>query len=512
MNNRQVKSPLGDLGAGLSFVHISNLSLSFQNKSVFSDLDWTIKHGENWVLGGKSGSGKTALAKVLTGKQSASGEVKMNFDTESNLPAQVLYVESWYQFKNVEGVANFYYQQRYTSQQTKETLTVNAELAHFGKEENLNFTDAEKLVETLGFSGLRNSQLIELSSGEHKKLQLIKALWLRPQLLVIDQPYTGLDVASRKSLNTLLDDATKEGVTLVLISNDEELPKCINRFAEIENGKLVELQEAKETITVKENFERTLPEFLRQAPIYSSSNIAKMIDVNISYGDKQVLKNINWEVKAGEKWLLQGHNGSGKSTLLSLINGDHPQSYANELYLFGKKRGSGESIWDIKQHIGLISPEFHWYFDANATVWESVASGLYDSVGLFQTLPYTKAKHVDELVEYFGLTEYKKELLSSLPLGKQRLVLLARTVIKNPELLILDEPCQGLDKQQTAQFNQLVDELSRHGMTVIYVGHFEAQLPTCLTNKIVLKNGEVIVNQEITKNIKEEIYSTLVEQ
>ena len=163
MNNGQSKSPFGD--SDEAFVYISDLSLRFQNKSVFSDLNWTINFGENWVLGGKSGSGKTALAKILTGKQSASGEVKINFDTESNLSAQVLYVESWYQFKNVEGVANFYYQQRYTSQQAKETLTVNAELAHFGKEENLNFNDAEKLVEALGFSRLRNSQLIELSSG-----------------------------------------------------------------------------------------------------------------------------------------------------------------------------------------------------------------------------------------------------------------------------------------------------------------------------------------------------------
>nr|WP_294894652.1 ATP-binding cassette domain-containing protein [uncultured Pedobacter sp.] len=500
----------GDLGD--SFVRISNLSLSFQNKSVFSDLNWTINRGENWVLGGASGSGKTTLAKILAGKQNASGEININFDSENSLPAQVLYVESWYQFKNVEGVANFYYQQRYTSQQAKETLTVNAELAHFGKEENLDFADAEKLVESLGFSGLRNSQLIELSSGEHKKLQLVKALWLKPQLLIIDQPYTGLDVASRKSLNLLLDEVVKAGVTLILISNDEELPNCVNRFAEIENGKLIQLDEPRETTIVKEDFERTLPEFLRQAPVYSSNQIAKMVNVSISYGDKQVLKNINWEVKAGEKWLLQGPNGSGKSTLLSLINGDHPQSYANELYLFGKKRGSGESIWDIKQHIGLISPEFHWYFDANATVWESVASGLYDSVGLFQQLPYTKAKHVDELVAYFGLTEYKKDLLSSLPLGKQRLVLLARIVIKNPELLILDEPCQGLDKQQTAYFNQLVDELSHHGMTVIYVGHFEAQLPSCLNKKIVLENGRLVANEEITKNIKQEIYSTLVEQ
>ncbi|TKB97460.1 ATP-binding cassette domain-containing protein [Pedobacter cryotolerans] len=474
-------------------VNIQNLNLKYQQKQVLVDLNWTIQHGENWQLGGVSGSGKTSLAKIIARKQTAIGDVKINFNTASELPAEVLFVESWYQFKNVEGVANFYYQQRYTSQQAKNSLTVHAELVSYGKENNLHLDQVEPILEALNFSTFASSQLIELSSGEHKKLQLVKALWLKPQLLIIDQPYTGLDVASRKSLNILLDKAAAAGVQLILICNDTALPTSINRFAEIKDGKLVAV-DSFERSSHTENRLKEIPDFLKQSPLYSSQNIVKMVDVNISYGEKQVLKNINWEVKAGEKWLLQGHNGSGKSTLLSLINGDHPQSYANELYLFGNKRGSGESIWDIKKRIGLISPEFHWYFDASATVWQSIASGFYDSVGLFQQLPYSKAAQVDELIEYFALTESKNELLNHLPLGKQRMVLLARTIIKNPELLILDEPCQGLDQQQTQHFNQLVDALCANGMTVIYVGHFESQLPKSLTHKLVLSQGEAIEN------------------
>jgi molybdate transport system ATP-binding protein len=473
------------------FIHIHHLNLKYQHKLIFSDLNWTINYGENWLLTGNSGSGKTSLAKAIADLKGNNGAIKINFDTESSLPAKVLYVDSWYQFKNLEGVANFYYQQRYTSQQAKETLTVNAELIGYGKENNLVFSEVENLLNTLDFSALKNSQLIELSSGEHKKLQLVKALWLKPQLLIIDQPYTGLDAKSRKNLNVLLDDVVTEGVQLLLICNDDELPNSINRFAELNNGQLIEIDAKGLTSTLPERAYRAIPDFLKESPVYSSDSIVKMVDVNISYGEKQVLKNINWKVEAGEKWLLQGPNGSGKSTLLSLINGDHPQSYANTLYLFGNKRGSGESIWDIKQHIGLISPEFHWYFDATATVWQSIASGFYDSVGLFKELPYSKSTQVDELVTYFGLTEYKNQLLVSLPLGKQRLVLLARTIIKNPELLILDEPCQGLDQQQTQHFNQLIDELCSNGMTVIYVGHFESQLPNCLAQRIVLENGEV---------------------
>lgn len=482
------------------FVHIQDLNLSYHNKVVLKDLYWEMNVCENYVIGGKSGTGKTSLAKAIAGLIPTQGSVEIDFDQLSNLPKEALYVESWYQFKNLEGVANFYYQQRYTSQQAKETLTVHAELVGYGKEKGLHLDQVEPILEALGFATFASSQLIELSSGEHKKLQLVKALWLKPQLLIIDQPYTGLDAASRKNLNMLLDKVAEEGVQLILICNDTELPSCIDSFAEIRDGQLVSVDALEMSANIESHL-REIPAFLKESPVYSSQEIVKMVNVNISYGEKQVLKNINWEVKAGEKWLLQGPNGSGKSTLLSLINGDHPQSYANELYLFGNRRGSGESIWDIKQHIGLISPEFHWYFDPTATVWQSIASGFYDTVGLFQQLPYTKSTQVDELVEYFGLTENKNELLIALPLGKQRLVLLARTIIKNPELLILDEPCQGLDQQQTKHFNQLVDELCSNGMTLIYVGHFESQLPTCIEKRILLEKGEVKVVESLNTEI-----------
>ena len=482
------------------FIQIQNLNLQYQQKVVLKDLNWTINLNENWLLTGISGSGKTSLAKIIVGMQSAAGDVKINFNPQSTLATKALYVASWFQFKNLEGAANFYYQQRYTSQQAKEIITVNAELVNYGKENVLEYNDVEILLNTFDFSNLKNAQLIELSSGEHKKLQLIKALWLKPQLLIIDEPYTSLDTASRKKLNVLLNEACAEGVQLILIGNGTEWPTCINRFAEINEEKIIEIDDLSLSLKLPQKSLTKLPHFLNQSPIYKSTSIVKMINVSISYGDKQVLKNINWEVNAGEKWLLQGPNGSGKSTLLSLINADHPQSYANTLYLFGNKRGSGESIWDIKQRIGLISPEFHWYFDASATVWQSIASGFYDTVGLFQQLPYSKSKQVDDLVAYFGLAKVKNELLSTLPLGKQRLVLLARTIIKNPELLILDEPCQGLDTYQTQYFNQFIDELSSNGITIIYVGHTESALPNCLEKRIVLQNGEVKTIETITKD------------
>lgn len=193
------------------FLHIQDLNLSYSNKAVLKDLYWEMNVGESYVIGGKSGTGKTSLAKAIAGLIQTQGNIEIDFDELSKLPKEVLYVESWYQFKNLEGVANFYYQQRYTSQQAKETLTVHAELVSYGKEKGLHFDQVEPILEALGFATFASSQLIELSSGEHKKLQLVKALWLKPQLLVIDQPYTGLDAASRKNLNILLDQVSEIG-------------------------------------------------------------------------------------------------------------------------------------------------------------------------------------------------------------------------------------------------------------------------------------------------------------
>ncbi|MHA4896730.1 ATP-binding cassette domain-containing protein [Pedobacter sp. PWIIR3] len=484
-------------------VHITNLNLWYRQKAVLQDLNWIIYPSENWLVCGASGSGKTSLAKAIAGLINANGDIQINFNPEAAMPPVIHYVANWYQFKDLEGQSNFYYQQRYNKQSAEVTATVCAELTAYGNQNSLEFKNALSIVAQLGFSDLLDATLIQLSSGEHKKLQLVKAIWLAPQLLILDQPYNGLDKQSRQNLNHLLDDISAKGTQLILISNDLEIPACISRFAEIRNGKLIEIS-AEERIadTAFELTTKPVPAFLRESPAPTfSGSVIKMTDVSISYGDKQVLKNVNWTVEPGEKWLLQGPNGSGKSTLLSLVCGDHPQAYSNDFSLFGHQRGTGESIWDIKKRIGLISPELHWYFDPSATVWQSVASGFYDSSGLFCEPGSTKHAQVNELLDYFALLEHSKVLMNELPLGKQRLALLARTIIKNPELLILDEPCQGLDQQQTQHFNRLVDGLCKNGTTLIYVGHFESQLPECIEKRILLENGAVKAEEILLERV-----------
>jgi len=482
-------------------VHIDNLTVQYQNNLVLNNLCWSIQQSENYLLGGRSGSGKTTLAKALAGLIPTQNTVKINFDPKSHLIPKVIYISNWFQFTNLEGDRNFYYQQRYNHHQGHDTLTVKAELEHYATKENLDFATIENRIKDFGFEKVQDSQLIELSSGEHKKLQLIRGLWAKPQLLIIDEPYTGLDKNSRAVLNNWLDDLVNEGAQIILISNDTSLPKSINRYAHIVDQQIVKVPAISDLLQDEQRQQKELPSFLKAIPHTSYETVAELNNIFIRYGEKEVLKDVSWKIQVGEKWLLQGSNGSGKSTLLSLINGDHPQAYGHDLSLFGNKRGSGESIWDIKQKIGIISPEMHWYFDQNATVWHTIASGFYDSIGWFIDVKFSEKKQIEELMEFFDLTEHKDQLLHTLPLGKQRLAMLARTIIKNPPLLVLDEPCQGLDIQQAKYFNDVVDELAAYGKTLIYVGHYESQIPTCIEHRIVLEKGEVKAIENILESV-----------
>lgn len=494
---RPLRSKLIQKKMSTPIIQISNLDFQY-NKPILENLNWEISSGECWMLGGLSGSGKTTLAKIISGEiKNFEGKVEVNFEENSKLPKKILYVSNWFQFSNLEGDRNFYYQQRYNQFAKNDTLTVFAELNHFGKEESLDFRILESYLEPFGFENFKNQQLIELSSGEHKKLQLLKALWLKPQVLIIDQPYTGLDVRSRQFLNQAFDDLIQEYTTLILINNDDEYPESVQYFVEIENGQLVHRNSPKDFSKGEERTPKPLPFFLQNNQESEKKSLIRLKNINISYGEKQVLKNIDWEVNSGEQWLLQGHNGSGKSTLLSLLNGDHPQAYANEIHLFGQKRGSGESIWDIKEKIGMISPELHWYFDMNANVGQTIASGFFDSMSLYQKLSFDQQKQLEQILYFFDLKDDKNKKLSTLPLGKQRLALLARTLIKKPKLLILDEPCQGMDNEQTQYFNQVIDDLASQGQSLIYVGHFESQLPKKLSHKLVLENGTTRIKEMI---------------
>jgi len=316
-------------------------------------------------------------------------------------------------------------------------------------------------------------------------------------LLILDEPFTGLDIPGRGLLDSMLSMLAEAGQSLMLLSSRDHIPDCFNRFARLEKGCFLPKKSPDEIRITQWNHQPVTQKLFPTAAIpmdFPAFRYAlRMHQVQVNYGDKRVLEGINWEVEKSSRWSLTGPNGAGKSTLLSLITADHPQAYANEIYLFDRRRGSGESIWDIKQKIGFVSPELHLYFDPSATARSAIASGLFDTIGLFRPLNPQQEQTVAEWLDFLNCTGYTHRLLSTLPLGIQRLILLARAMIKSPPLLILDEPCQGLDTGQTRDTLDLIDRYCEsQGAGLIYVSHYQEEFPECIGHHLKLNHGKIV--------------------
>ena len=221
--------------------------------------------------------------------------------------------------------------------------------------------------------------------------------------------------------------------------------------------------------------------------LYEAAQVVQLDGVSIRYGNRVILDALDWTVNGGERWALSGTNGSGKSTLLSLVCADNPQSYACRIALFGRKRGSGESIWDIKKHIGYVSPEMHRAYLKQLPAVDIVASGLYDSVGLYRKVQEKDRAVCEWWMDIFGIAELKDRNFLQLSSGEQRLVLLARAFVKDPELLVLDEPLHGLDARNRQLVREVIDTFcQRRGKTLIMVTHYEEELPKCIDHSLRL--------------------------
>jgi molybdate transport system ATP-binding protein len=216
-----------------------------------------------------------------------------------------------------------------------------------------------------------------------------------------------------------------------------------------------------------------------------------MAGVSVRYGEVQVLSQVDWTVRQGERWALLGANGAGKTTLLSLILGDNPQAYANQIDLFGRRRGTGESIWEIKHNVGWVSPELQIYYPREASFLDVVCSGFFDSAGLYRTPGAEQSALAMGWVRAFGMEAAASLPFNGLSAGQQRLALLARALVKHPPLLVLDEPCQGLDEPHRRYFVELLDQLCAQApLTLIYVTHYLEEIPRCVSHRLRLEKGE----------------------
>lgn len=439
--------------------------------------------GEHLAITGASGSGKTSLLQALLQRLPVSGSIHLAAQVQP-----IAYVAQIHQFKNRRNTDELYYQQRYHADDADDAMTAA---------EWIGYDRQHVLAAMPAVAPLLDKPLVQLSNGEHKKVQLARALAASPRLLLLDQPFIGLDIAARQWLHQQLNALAAGGVSIILATTAAEMPACITHVLQLQSPhrhQYLPRQQWQATATPpalhqldQQAFQQLLTQLVKPGTIPHSQELIRLEDVSIRYGDKVVLQHLHWTVRQGEKWLLHGPNGVGKSSLLSLVTADHPQAYANKVYLFGKRRGTGESIWDIKKQIGFVSPELQMYFQQTATCYHTVASGIFDTIGLFRTLHPSQEALVQQWLQLFGFSSQQHKPFRQFSAGEQRLILLARALIKNPPLLVLDEPCQGLDEAQQAVLLRWIDTICETGnKTLIFVTHYLHDRPVCINRELAL--------------------------
>jgi molybdate transport system ATP-binding protein len=494
-----------------AILSINHATVRYLNNTLFNNLNFKVNKGEHWALIGASGSGKSALLQTIAGRFNITGGtieyhffdefLKNNDNTGEHITYHKLIalVEPKHHFKNLSNTSDFYYQQRYNSSDSEDAQTVEEYLGSISVTGLTNgFWTMEKVTTLLRLDELRPKKLIKLSNGETRRLMIAAALIKNPVLLLLDSPLTGLDIQTRAAFSAIIDQIISSGMTVVIATSPYEIPAAITHVAVLKNG-AIEQTLAKNDFRPDEYLKDDKDELddnnLRlllneNEGKRSFGYIVKMTNVHIQYGDKVILDGINWQILPGERWALLGPNGAGKSTLLSLINGDNPQAYANDIVLFDRKRGTGESIWDIKSKIGFVSPELHQYFPTDNSCLQVIESGYYDTLGLFRQSSKTKAETALRWMKALEIEKYARILLKNIPASAQRLCLLARALIKNPDLLIFDEPCQGLDAHQQQHFKTLVDTIcGMSNVTLIYVSHYQQEIPDSVTKVLRLEKG-----------------------
>lgn len=343
----------------------------------------------------------------------------------------------------------------------------------------------QAVAEVLGIDALRHRSLIQLSNGQMRRARIARALLSRPELLILDEPFLGLDPEGRTQLARILGELVQRGERLLLLTSQERLPDWVHRVLTLVGPPTA--ADSSAAVGWLNRIDGAIPHALADP---NAEPVVELRGVEVAYGSSHILTNVDWRVRRGERWAILGPNGAGKSTLLSLLCGDHPQAYSNDVRLFGRRRGSGETIWDVKAKVGLVSPELHLYFTTNPPALAVVGTGWFDVLHP-RPLSEQQTLRTKSLLEEWGLIHLAERPFQQLSTGEQRMILLARAVVKSPELLILDEPFQGLDSQKIDLLRRWFDTRLRPSQTLLFVTHQEEELPRSVSRRLTLDHGRI---------------------
>lgn len=499
--------------SGRPILELRRATFRLDDRLVFPNTDWTFRRGEHWLVLGPTGAGKSVFCRALR------GELPLVAGTaDCRLPAApgripeeaiaYLAAEHWTYDPAAGAPARWFSLDCEQSPRVADVLSWKSveeinpfEIVRRRRMEVVRWERRSRsIVRALDVAPLLAKPLLALSNGERRKIALARALMRAPKILVLDDPFAGLDAACRRHLRELLDRLLRRrAIALVLVGADPaDWPRglthalSIDRFRIAAQGPLARLRRAPAVARLLRG--AAPPPAAPRARTASrtaapGAELVRFRDVRIGWGDVRILDHVDWTVRAGESWAIVGPNGSGKSSLLSFVVGDNPLVYANEVRLFGRRRGTGESIWDVQRRIGRVSPEFQAAFDPALTGLETVLTGFRDATTLCARPTARQIAAARGWLRRLGLAPLAGRVFGRLSAGEQRLLLLARALVKSPRLLVLDEPCQGLDRVHRRRFVAEVDRRIRRGATVLYVTHRRDEIPAAIRHVLRLGGG-----------------------
>jgi len=455
----------------LSKIEFVKADIRINDSFSLLDINWKLEPGQVWAIMGASGSGKSALAASLTG----AGDI-----TSGSLKGIVAHAG----IVSLESQAALIERERLRDDSDiTDKVNDGTAVKEMLDEVSIDPQLLQELVSLFRLEPLLDRGFRKLSTGETRKVLLTRALCSRPAMLVIDGPFEGLDAQTVPLISTILQKLSSQLPMLLVINRFDEIPEFVSNIALLEKGRLKATletvdQSAMDLLsqllhlkTTKIEIPGTIPD---DAPpsLNPDEPLVNIRDASIRYTDNLVFEHLDWRIEAGQHWQLTGPNGSGKTCLLNLITGDHPQCYVNDVFVCGYHRGNGESIWDIKQHIGYVSSALQWDYRVSISCINVIISGFYDSIGLYTRATDLQREIAMSWLQILSFEDRAGQPFNQFSYGDQRLLLICRAMVKHPHLLILDEPCFGLDDMNRQLVLALIEKICAGSeTTVIYVNH-----------------------------------------
>lgn len=499
--------------SALPFLSLHRATFRAGERFAFQRTDWVLYSNEQWALVGRNGSGKSLLAVALQGSLPVvEGSVEYHFPvsgTES--PEQRVACVSFEQQRGLAG--DSLAAARWFSLEQEESAAVSDLLAYESVEEINPFAVDEhrrgrgefarrwkSVIRSLGIASLLDRRLVQLSNGEMRKILIARALLKQPRLLILDDPMAGLDAVYRAHFQQLIAALARRSDMrlLLMVSRAEDLPAVVTHVALLDRCRLLAKGPRAEMLRDLRVVALLSAPQLRAAKtarkFIPGRELARLQDVRVAFGNRTVFRGLTWTIREGESWAVVGRNGAGKSALLSLISGNLSPAFAREFVLFGRCRGTGESRAWIRRHLGEVSPELHLHFAGGQTVLAAVLTGFTDTLILSSRPTSLRRREAVKWLRRFGLQQFVRTPFQNLSAGRQRMALLARALVRKPALLLLDEPCQGLDAQHRRIFLEAVQELvSKRRTTVLYTTHRANEIPPAIRRVLTLKQGRAFL-------------------